>query len=880
MKGAWVLLAAAAAMSCVGPEPGPDGAETLQVLWDGCDDLGDRCVGAGPERPLRVWVAGEEALAIRVDGRPIEVEPVLIDGGQRVIVELPESARELQVSAQMTGSQWSLKLGDQPERPSVDTVDCAALPTSPVARAMARVHCARTRLSEAPDDAPRVEASRDYPRELARAARTLRAEGWTTEATRLLSTAVYMAGRSGQGALAHELVAEMEEVGCVERRWTTAFTQASLALEEQDYRSADAHLARVERLTLRLGLEDRRLQFQRSVRGDIASKLGDLDGALETFLAAADAHPSTGACDPSRMRAAADTNVAWIEMLRRRAGLEAHPDVDPRQRLLAALSEHALCGASSRTGAVRANLAFEAWMRADWAEVRAQAEALPADARALDRTWVDAALAEALLAEGDPSRAERRAVEAGRRAAASGQYSVVPLLAVIAAEAALADGRRDAAREHLVRGQRAVLQGLPGLPSYTEPSAFFGMNLRVAPRLVALQVELALADEDPAQAFALLRRLRAGSTWHARRLDQISKLSDADRAAFEAARERHEGLVAELADEVSANWSLSGEALVRAEAEQQRVRERLDRALSDALALLPEPDLDDGLRAPARGELLVAFVPVDGRWVAFLADADRVRVLDGPADTPEAEALTEGLVALLLPHLDGVEQLTILPWGPVHDLDLHTRPHEGVRLIDRVDVAWSMDLPPAPAVARSQGLVVVGDPDGTLPAARAEASAVAAPVQATLLLGAQATRESTLSALEGASAWHFAGHGRLAAERSWRSGLQLSDGRLDVSDLLSLRAAPRLTVLSGCETGRAPRRHGVATLGMAQALLVSGGEAVVASSRPVVDADAATRVSGLLLGDPTAEELVSRLNASQRDASPTTDSGAWRVWIR
>jgi CHAT domain-containing protein len=134
---------------------------------------------------------------------------------------------------------------------------------------------------------------------------------------------------------------------------------------------------------------------------------------------------------------------------------------------------------------------------------------------------------------------------------------------------------------------------------------------------------------------------------------------------------------------------------------------------------------------------------------------------------------------------------------------------------------------------------VVIDPMGNLPGARREGRAVADQLTAagwrvTTLAGLEATRLAILDGLGDSDLLHVAAHGEVgtAPLDAW---LVATDGRVTVTDLLALPAVPRTVVLAGCDTA-VPAGGASSTIGLAQAFLAKGADAVVATTRPVDDA--------------------------------------------
>jgi len=163
----------------------------------------------------------------------------------------------------------------------------------------------------------------------------------------------------------------------------------------------------------------------------------------------------------------------------------------------------------------------------------------------------------------------------------------------------------------------------------------------------------------------------------------------------------------------------------------------------------------------------------------------------------------------------------------------------------------------SPPTRPARSALLVGDPDLTLPDARAEVDVIA-PLLAgqfdlNILRAGEAKRDALLDALATVSLFHFARHAWHAGLDGLDSGLGAAGGeKILIGDVLTLRHSPQIVVLSACESGRAvripPGRGTNSRLagrglpggwGVAQAFLAAGSEAVVAPVRAVTDKESA-----------------------------------------
>ena len=115
-------------------------------------------------------------------------------------------------------------------------------------------------------------------------------------------------------------------------------------------------------------------------------------------------------------------------------------------------------------------------------------------------------------------------------------------------------------------------------------------------------------------------------------------------------------------------------------------------------------------------------------------------------------------------------------------------------------------------------LLIVTDPDDTLPYARLEAELVARYARhadLTVFVGSEATVNQVITARSQATHRHFSCHAYFDVATPWHSSLTLAGGQLNAGDL-AFSDEPHvleLVTLSACETGvtdivRAPNEYG------------------------------------------------------------------------
>src|SRR5262249_46077623 len=149
-------------------------------------------------------------------------------------------------------------------------------------------------------------------------------------------------------------------------------------------------------------------------------------------------------------------------------------------------------------------------------------------------------------------------------------------------------------------------------------------------------------------------------------------------------------------------------------------------------------------------------------------------------------------------RLDSSKLLRIRPYGAWRNVDVHALPWRGAPLMARIPVEYSLGTDGRARAPRDHAIgpsLVVGDPNGHLPAASAEAQNVARALERTtevrLLLRDQATSLAVTAGVRTASRVHYAGHAFFAGEDGWQSALPLAaGGRLTVADVLALAPTP------------------------------------------------------------------------------------------
>lgn len=142
------------------------------------------------------------------------------------------------------------------------------------------------------------------------------------------------------------------------------------------------------------------------------------------------------------------------------------------------------------------------------------------------------------------------------------------------------------------------------------------------------------------------------------------------------------------------------------------------------------------------------------------------------------------------------------------------------------------------APAKKQGgVVAVGNPDGSLPAATAEVQEIAKIFGSKALVGAAATSDRVAKAPKETAYLHLATHGVLDSRDPNASYLLMAGGRLAIQDIYGLTLPKvRVVTLSACQTALGERNPGSEFQSLADAFSIAGSNSVVASLWSVSDA--------------------------------------------
>ncbi len=267
--------------------------------------------------------------------------------------------------------------------------------------------------------------------------------------------------------------------------------------------------------------------------------------------------------------------------------------------------------------------------------------------------------------------------------------------------------------------------------------------------------------------------------------------------------------------------------------------------LSDRLVLMVFHR--DGLRAVE--------VPVEGdkvaRAVSRLTRSLRARMIDETEWTEGlCDQLGEWLLAPIAEELKQARVLVVAPSGPFQQLPFGLLRLDGRYLVQDMAVASITHVGSlkegVPYHLEGAGLLLIGNPDGTLPAAEEEVTGIGASWPGASVHVGTMGREALQGAAEGKTTLHLATHGVVDPARPDASFLVVGpDERLayrEIPGMAPYLGMARLVVLSACESGLpvvAPDSEGqevaISINGISAQFRRAGVETLVASMWKVDD---------------------------------------------
>jgi tetratricopeptide (TPR) repeat protein len=685
----------------------------------------------------------------------------------------------------------------------------------------------------------------------------------------------------------------------------------------------------------RVGDEDERAT-ELAALGGLYFRIGDTDRALATLRAAIEAQErvsdTRGLASTLRIAgnaaSVAGQHDLALEYLRRSAKIDANPHNVSRARVLIA-GELRLLGdlrgadteiasaLTSDNALVRANGLEE---RARLRQARRDLAGAIADLREADRQYAqlsldfnridtNTALAQALLAAGDPGAASAAADEA------------IAMVSRIRVKSANPEWRARFLSSRYSPFEARIAVDLATAPQGDVGASWRAFRTAEEVRARSLADQLAFVATDPVREDPQLDALRAQLTSQQLRLEARMQRTDADEHGTLALRRDIEE--------------------TRAQIDAGRLRQ--SGVLSSELTLPPE--LAEVQAALPADTVVLAFFVGDTQSHGWLMSRMALRhvtlpgretlqhAIESAFGTPSQALKPAGALSrmLLADLLTGVREkrMLVLPDGPLNGVPFAALPMPGAGgdlLVDRFLLGYAPSLALAMhdqqrTARRGTRVAVISDPvyspdDRRLPSmgsagnlrslrqaspnkltrlpySALEARAVAKTFRASEtieLAGFDATPERVLALpSDDLAVLHFATHAVARKDSPEQSALFLSeyapdgrllpDSRLTAGEIARHRLRADVVVLSGCATGDGSALRGEGVLGLAYGFLANGSRSVVASLWPVEDASTARFMNEFYRAFRETGSAPEALRSAQLRTRGSTNVPVWSSFV-
>ncbi len=867
------------------------GALQMKVEYGDCATVLDGPVCVRPaDSVLHLWVTAQAGarISLRTDGRPADVlASIEVQNGHRYRIRIPPSATRISVDAQKgaDSARWQLALAGE-EKPADLQAARQLANAGETDAAVAMVErllagdpkrpgsllglLGRLHLRQDNVDTARAR--------LQQAIAENTAQGRRLEALRDTNVLAFLLmhkdRRFDQIAALYARFSDDVDASA-EAIFFTAYYQGLAALNSGDARTALARLDAAAAQARRMGWERRALDADQQ----LAEQLLQLGRQQEGYqlLAAWQARALPQALRPCE-RANFLTNLGWTALFLGRSGAEVE---DPTRPLTEALAIYnAQCSPNDRlNGGINLALAHVQAGRLSAARAALTSARAATDAPELRLMlwWLDVD-AQIALAQGQHEQALNGYHQLQRLAEATLSPSARWRAAVGRARALQVAGDTEAALAAWTDADQRLDQDLSRVPVDA------GRATLVGARAAALreQLQLLLDLDRVSEALALARRSRA------RVLAPLQGTADGPNGAERrAAAQAYRALRKQLGEAAGNAWLLPVAELEQLQAERVRDERRL-RQLLDAAKDPNAGRASADLVSIPPGELLLVLHPLTQGWAVLADDGTHVYAHRPMCEQTNAQTLASCLLAPLRLHIEQASRLRLLPAGRLQQVDFHALTVGDEVLLNHAPVTYGLDVGrPQTEQPAAPHALLVADARGNLTHARREVATVEEILTATgqwsvaKLQGRAADSVAVAQAVERADLFHYAGHAEYAGARGWNSALGLaSDTRMSVTDVLMLTRAPALVVLSGCETARSAVVAPVQSIGLANAFLARGSNAVLAAVRPVSDEVAYQLMDNFYRSWATLQPPAEALRIAQlqlRESMPDSDWAAFRL---
>ncbi len=606
--------------------------------------------------------------------------------------------------------------------------------------------------------------------------------------------------------------------------------------------------------------------------------------------------------------------AGWVEYLASFSPKHENTALDEAKRFY----ELALgwpCDDGARKANVRTNLALIALARGNHAEVRTQiAEAKKASAKPgrFIEDWWELAESRVLIEEGrtDPNKA-KTALQNIESLLGHAQDAEVRLDAWLARAEALDVLGDPAARQAYFEADVDALRYAMGVEFTTGAGSFLTVHGRATERRI--DYLLRLAEKEPKGANDTLREAVEAS----RRSRLRGLVSLPGRMAVNEAVATKRGELTAAIEELNRLLG-SGQSDANARRNGQRdVSQKLARLLESIGIPLNSP-----LSPPTNGELLLVYHPLGAGYVGFaIDDQDRIvakRIDVASAETRSNAEMSARMLEPFRAQIEVARRIRFAPHGAnLARVDFHALPWGDGKLVEAMPVAYAIDLGGLNADAspdrineHSSAMIVVGDPQKTLPGATREAEAVEKAIRERLryeVKNAPTISPENMEAFRSTLAeknlrlFHFVGHGYFQSLANkvqpsnpiyrpdldgWESGVRLGNGGLfSARQVLELEHVPPFVILSACEVGSLVDEADGLSFGLPQAFIVKGARAVVAATLPLPAAVDGKRglheklVEKMYASTSFPEDLPAALRDAQMQLLLESEWASFRVFV-
>jgi tetratricopeptide (TPR) repeat protein len=794
-----------------------------------------------PNRRLTLWVGSvpDAQIEIEAGGRRLAAAGEPVQAGQRFALKIPSGAERVDVLVEAANGRasWSLSLAEPGSRPGTS----------------------RDVLQESDDTTGDVYGLVQQ--------RKLR------EARKLLETLRLPASAPA------------------EARCLVLYSRGLIHEKEGDYRAALAEVQKAVEIAERVSLKSKQWLAEQKL-ALLLGAVGRFREATQLFERLRREPRPPDSCERAQLLA----NEGWSALLAREAGESVE---DPTRLLAAALETYETCQGvrPAKKVNVLINLALAHLQegRVEQAkDLLTRAHELEPHPPVLHTLWSLDLEARIALQEHRPAEALHRFADLEELAVGTSSPDGRLRAALGEAQSQEALRDRNAALETLGKAEALLDQQSLQIPLQEGRDRFMAARQDV----VGLHVELLLDQGRNAQALAVARHARSRMLRQLKRSGRLEELTQDQRETWERLLTDYQEKRAALNEQAKDDWKLPADQLRSVRAARKGKAEDLKKLLDKAFLILKDPAERPGEEPPPLrpGELILAYHPLShGRWIGFAADGEAVAVsqifeLPAEALSRPPKELAELLLRPFSAAINKAKRLRILTSGTLQGVDFQTLPFDGDVLLARIPVVYGLDLPVSPGAAQpGRHALLVADPRGDLPGTLDETRAVGTILKAGSprwiteeLASTQASAEAVRSRLAAADLLHYAGHGTFSGLGGWESSLLLADEtQLTLGDVLAIDRVPAWVVLSGCDTGRSSAETPVESLGLAQAFLIAGSRAVVASTRRADDRTVPAFFTDLYRQwdrEPDLAVALQRAQLAWRQRNPRADWAGFRLF--